>query len=94
MNLIRQVNESQLTAGFKLEQEDEGDGSTLRIFHVITDPAGKQHWLDHNQREWLDQAAFENYVRYFKRHGKFPTRADLGLKLPLTSLDVERAAGE
>lgn len=93
MSLIKQINEeSQPTAGFKLEQHDEGAGDTLRIFHVITDPTGKQHLLDHNQREYLDKDTFEDYVTYFKKHGKFPRRTDLGLGLSLRSSDIARAA--
>lgn len=94
MSLIRQVLEQQTTAGFKLEQIPESDGDVTKIFHYITDPAGKRHWLDHNPYDEMDQTDFANYVTYFKKHGKFPERKDLGIFGPLDAEDIAKAAAK
>ena len=88
MKLIKQVLEAQQTAGFKLEQEEEFEDDNVKLFHYITDPHGKKHWLDHSPYERIDQGTFADYVAYFKAHGRFPTRDDLNLRSPLTSSDV------
>ena len=92
MGLIKQVLEQQVTTGFKLEQEEDDDGDVIKIFHYITDPTGKKHWLDHNPYDRMDQKDFVNYVTYFKKHGKFPDRQDLNIFGPLDHDDIAKAA--
>lgn len=92
MNLIKQVLEQQVTTGFKLEQEEDREEDNRKIFHYITDPSGKKHWLDHTPYAYVSQEDFVNYVTYFKKHGKFPERKDLGMSGPLESKDVAKAA--
>ncbi len=94
MNLIKQVLEQELTAGFKLEQDDQDEGDVIKIYHYITDPSGKKHWLDHNPYDMIDPETFANYVKYFKKHGKFPDREDLNIFGPLDHDDVAKAAAE
>jgi hypothetical protein len=94
MNLIKQVVEQQLTAGFKLEQEEDREDDNIKIYHYITDPTGKKHWLDHSPYEYIKSQTFADYVTYFKKHGKFPDRGDLNIFGPLHAEDVAKLAAK
>ena len=74
--------------GFKLHQDEEFEDDNRKIFHYITTPDGKDELVDHSPYEYLDQAAFDMYIAFYKHHGRFPNRKDMNSIGPINKDDL------
>ena len=75
--------------GFKLEQDEERDDDVIKIFHYITSPDGKKHFIDHNPYNMISQATFDKYIAFYKKHKRFPRREDLHMRSPLNDKSID-----
>jgi len=79
--------------GFRLEQEEEREEDNVKIYHTAFDPTGKQHFLDFTPYSWMSGTTFAKFIKFFKRHGRFPRRDDVAsLRGPLTTKDLDKLA--
>ena len=74
LNEQRETND--VVDGYKFAQYEEKEEDNRKIFHEVTPPQGKTHYLDWTPYEWLSREDMENIVRFHKRIGRFPSRKD------------------
>lgn len=77
------------TTGFGFHCDVDVEEDNIKLFQYITTPDGKEHWLDHTPYRRVTKADFELYVAFYKKHGRFPERADINSCGPLHSEDLE-----
>ncbi len=68
---------------FVLTTSEERDDDVIKLWHIVKSPDGKEHTLDHSPYEHIDQATFDMYIAFYKRHGRFPGRKDINSRGPL-----------
>jgi len=79
--------------GFRLVQDEEREEDNVKIYHTVTDPSGKQHFLDYSPYSMMSGKTFAKFIAFFKKHGRFPKRDDVpGLRGPLRADDLDALA--
>lgn len=76
--------------GFVLTTSEEREEDNIKLWHSVRTPNGKEQNLDHSPYEKIDQATFDKYIAYHKKHGRFPTRKDLGMRSPLNKESLNK----
>lgn len=73
--------------GYLVKYEDDLEDDNIKTFVYIKPPQGKEELVDVSSYR-IDDGVIEGMIEFHKRHGRFPTRKDVGGKAPLDAKDM------
>ncbi len=79
--------------GFRFYADEDREEDNIKIWHIIETPGGESTYLDHSPYEHMKEDTFQNYVEFYIKNGRFPSRQDINSRGPLHYADLAKLVG-